>query len=93
MTWDRWLAIAVVGWLQASLWFVFGWATGRRLLSITVWEASDRIQTEAEAGGVRAVEWCNLHDIPWASHADVGLSPAEFCQQGRRVVGPFRVPS
>ncbi len=31
----------------------------------------------------REVEWCNVHDIPWASHAELGVT-LSGCEKGSR---------
>ncbi len=94
MTWDRWITVGLVGWIWSSLMFAAGIWWARNILSE---DAIDRVFTklesvtaDADAGDVHVVDWCVLHDIPWASHDDVGLTPAEFCNQRQRVMGPVR---
>ena len=84
MTWDQ-LALGFVLWLIATALFALGWRLGRRVLLNNIWAAfDDPAATEWQRPG-HLTAWCNLHDIPWASHDGAVLNPT--CVRGDRRVG------
>lgn len=86
MTWDQRITIGFFLFLQATLWMALGWTAGRRLLLRQVESAfDDPAATEWQRPG-HQTRWCNLHDIPWASHDGAPLNPG--CVPGERRVGP-----
>lgn len=45
----------------------------------------DRSKWQAAFDSLREVKWCNVHDIAWASHPEVGVS-FDGCVPGVRFI-------